>query len=208
MNQYISRLLGHSFEDGYIHRAKAYFVYTNNSRELLDEVNASVTREFGAVSSCLRTSIGGTPQIQFSATVGRKLNTLGAPQGAKTRQGTEIPSTITHGTESTIASFLGALCDDEANIRADSGSKQIALKSAKVSSLEAELDTYLNQIKDMFEVLEIRCSAPKSDRTYVRGGATKISKRIWITGSTNFATFARKIVLKHSGKQAQLQALL
>jgi hypothetical protein len=60
----------------------------------------------------------------------------------------------------------------------------------------------------MFEAIGITCSDPKRDRTYVRGGATKISKRIWITGSTNFATFARNIVLKHSGKQAQLHTLL
>jgi LAGLIDADG-like domain len=144
MNQYIARLLGHSFGDGHIHRAKAYFVYTNSCRELLDEVDESVNKEFGAVSSCRRTSIGGTPQIQFSAIVGRKLQALGAPQGSKTRQETMIPSTITKGRDATIANFLGALCDDEANVRTDSGSKQIALKSAKIASLEAELEAYLN----------------------------------------------------------------
>ena len=208
MNQRIARLLGHSFGDGYIHRAKAYFVYTNSSRELLNEVNECVTREFVPVSSCRRTSIGGTPQIQFSPVVGRKLHSLGAPQGSKTLQETIIPSTITKSSETTIANFLGALCDDEANIRTDPGSKQIALKSAKVASLETELETYLNQIKEMFEAIEISCSAPKRDRTYVRGGLTKISKRIWVTGSTNFATFARKIVLRHSEKQARVRALL
>ena len=208
MNQNTARLLGHSFGDGYIHRAKAYFVYTNSSRELLDGVKESVAREIGKVSTCLRTSICGTPKIQFSPIVGRKLQSLGALQGSKTRQETVIPSTITKGNKTTIADFLGALCDDEANVRTDSGSKQIALKSAKIASLEVELEAYLNQIKEMFDSIGITCSDPKSDRTYVRGGVTKISKRIWITGSTNFATFARNIVLKHSHKQARLHALL
>jgi hypothetical protein len=50
-------------------------------------------------------------------------------------------------------------------------------------------------------------STPKRDRTYVRGGESKISKRIWITCSTNFATFAQKIVLNCAQKQVQLHGL-
>jgi hypothetical protein len=204
----IVRLLGHSFGDGYIHKTKYYFIYTNTAKELLNEVSVNVVETFGNVSLCQRTSIGGTPQVQFSASVGRKLNQLGAPCGSKTKQPTIIPRAIIKGTEAARADFLGALCDDEAQIRPDSGSKQIALKSAKLTSLEAELDDYLNQIRELFESLEITCSAPKRDRTYVRGGEMKISKRVWITGSTNFATFARKIVLNHAQKQAQLHSLL
>ena len=208
MNQSIPRLLGHSFGDGYIHRAKWYFEYTNKAEELHDEVKESVSNIFGRVSHCRRTSIGGTPQVQFSPVVGKKLHDQGGPQGSKIRQGTIIPPTVTNGDEATIANFLGALCDDEAQIRTDSGSKQIALKSVKISSLEAELEAYLNQIREMFESLGVTCSAPKRDRTYVRRGETRISKRIWITSSTNFATFARKIVLNHSEKRARLQTLL
>ncbi len=208
MSMSIVRLLGHSFGDGYIHKAKSYFIYTNTAKELLNEVSANVAEAFGNVSSCERTSIGGTPQIQFSAMVGRKLNQLGAPRGSKTKQATVIPSSIVHGREDARAEFLGALCDDEAQVRPDSGSKQIAMKSAKLVSLEAELDDYLNQIRELFESLEIKCSTPKRDRTYVRGGETKISKRVWITGSTNFATFAQKIVLNHAQKQAQMHSLL
>src|SRR5205807_8370238 len=114
---------------------------------------------------------------------------------------------MTNGDEATIANFLGALCDDEAQIRTDSGSKQIALKSVKISSLEPELDAYLNQIREMFESLGVSCSAPERDRTYVRPGETRISKRIWITSSSNFATFARKTVLHHSEEPARLQTL-
>jgi hypothetical protein len=202
------RLLGHSFGDGYIHKSKSYFIYTNMAKELLMEVSMNVTEAFGSVSSCERTSIGGTPQLQFSARVGRELNKLGAPRGSKTKQPTAIPSQITHGTEEVKADFLGSLCDDEAQVRTDAGAKQITLKSAKLASLEAELEDYLNQIRELFESLEIRCSTPKRDRTYVRGGETKISKRVWITGSTNFATFAQKIVLNHAQKQVQLHCLL
>jgi hypothetical protein len=193
MSMSIVRLLGHSFGDGYIHKSKSYFIYT---------------KAFGNVSSCNRTSIGGTPQIQFSVIVGRELNRLGAPRGSKTKQSTFVPSQIAHGKEEAKADFLGSLCDDEAQVRTDSGSKQITLKSAKLASLEAELEDYLNQIRELFESLEIQCSTPKRDRTYVRGGETKISKRVWITGSTNFATFAQKIVLNHTQKQVQLQCLL
>ncbi len=204
----IPRLLGHSFGDGYIHKSKLYFVYTNSSKDLLREVNEDIVDEFGAVPSCHRTSVGGTPQIQFSAVVGRRLNQLGAPRGSKTKQATVIPSMVTKGNQSVIATFLGALCDDEAQVRTDSGSKQIVLKSAKLTSLEFELEQYLNQIRKLFAILGITCSTPKRDRMYIRGGEQKISKRVWITGSTNFATFARKIVLNHVQKQARLQALL
>jgi hypothetical protein len=204
----IARLLGHSFGDGYIHKTKSYFVYTNSAKELLTEVSESIARNIGSVSSCRRTSIGGTPQIQFSVAVGKKLSQLGAPRGSKTKQETVIPTSITRGNEFTKASFLGALCEDEAEVRTDNGSKQIVLKSVKIASLDAELEDYLNQIKELFESLEVSCSAPKRDRTYVRGGETKISKRVWITGCTNFATFARKIVLNHAQRQARLQSLL
>ena len=208
MSMSILRLLGHSFGDGYIHKSKSYFIYTNTARELRNEVAGQVTKNFGNVSSCERTSISGAPQIQFSAVVGRKLVQLGAPQGSKTKQPTIIPKLITKGAEVAKADFLGALCDDESQVRPDSGSKQITLKSAKLVSLEAELDQYLNQIRELFESLEIKCSTPRRDRTYVRGGEQKIAKRIWITGSTNFATFAQKIVLNHAQKQVQLQSLL
>jgi hypothetical protein len=104
----IVRLLGHSFGDGYIHKTKSYFIYTNGAKELLDEVSANVAGIFGNVPSCERTSIGGTPQIQFSATVGKKLDQLGAPRGSKTKQATVIPSGIIQGKEDAKADFLGA----------------------------------------------------------------------------------------------------
>ena len=56
MNQSIPRLLGHSFGDGYIHRAKWYFVYTNKAEELHGEVKESVSNVFG------RVFIAGEPQ--------------------------------------------------------------------------------------------------------------------------------------------------
>src|SRR5437899_13088278 len=105
---------------------------------------------------------------------------------------------MTNGDEATIANFLGALCDDEAQVRTDSGSKQIALKSVKISSLEAELEAYLNQIKEMFESLGVRCSTPKRDRTYARRGETRISKRICMTRSSNFGIVARKLMMHQS----------
>jgi hypothetical protein len=127
-----SRLLGHCFGDGYIHLRKQYFIYTNKSGTLLKAVSDEVTKEFGSKSFSLRTSIGGIPQIQFPAFVGRRLVELGAPQGAKTRQATKIPDWITKGDEQTKSEFLSALCDDEAGIRADAGFKQITIKSVKI----------------------------------------------------------------------------
>ncbi len=143
----ILRLLGHSFGDGYIHKSKSYFIYTNTTKELRNEVSSNILETFGNVSSCQRTSVGGTPQIQFSAAVGKKLVQLGAPQGSKTKQATVVPNSIFQSGELERADFLGALCDDEAQVRPDVGSKQITLKSAKLASLEAELDSYLNQIR-------------------------------------------------------------
>ncbi len=204
----IPRLLGHSFGDGYIHISKFYFIYTNTSNELLKFVTDEVTSEFDEVSFCNRTSIGGTPQVQFSAFVGRRLNEFGAPRGPKSKQKTKIPNSIMRGPESAKADFLGALCDDEAGIRPDLGSKQITIKSAKLVSLEPELDSYLNQIRELFSSLGIKCSAPNRDRTYVRAGQQKISKRIWITSSTDFVTFAQRIVLNHAEKRARLRTLL
>lgn len=204
----IPRLLGHSFGDGYIHINKFYFIYTNTSDELLKSTVADVRTQFGTSQFCERKSIGGTPQIQFPAFVGRRLNELGAPRGPKSLQRTTIPGSITHAPEQAKAEFLGALCDDEANVRADIGSKQITIKAAKLVSLEPELDDYLNQIRQLFVSLGIKCSSPKRDRTYVRKGQRKISKRIWITSRTDFATFARKIVLVHNERRARLKTLL
>src|SRR5438445_11856490 len=105
MNQSIPRLLGHSFGDGYIHRAKWYFVYTNNAEELHDEVKESVSNIFGGVSHCRRTSIGGTPQVQFSPVVGKKVNDQGGPQGSKIRQGPIITPTMPNGNDERSANF-------------------------------------------------------------------------------------------------------
>jgi len=204
----IPRLLGHSFGDGYIHINKFYFIYTNTSDTLLRLVGDGIRTQFGTSQFCRRKSVGGTPQVQFPAFVGRKLHELGAPRGPKSLQKTTIPDSIMRAPEPAKADFLGALCDDEANVRTDPGSKQITIKAAKLVSLEPELDDYLNQIRKLFEDLGIRCSDPRRDRTYVRKGRRKISKRIWITSRTEFATFARKIVLNHNERSAQLQTLL
>jgi hypothetical protein len=204
----IPRLLGHSFGDGYIHINKFYFVYTNTSEELLKLVVDEVRTQFGTSQFCERKSVGGTPQVQFPAFVGRRLHEIGAPRGPKSLQKTTIPDSIMRAPESVKADFLGALCDDEANIRPDIGSKQITIKAAKLASLEPELDDYLNQIRRLFEDLGIKCSQVRRDRTYVRRGQRKISKRIWITSRTEFATFARKIVLNHDERRARLKTLL
>jgi hypothetical protein len=201
-------LLGHSFGDGYIHINKFYFVYTNTSEELLKLVVDEVRTQFGTSQFCERKSVGGTPQVQFPAFVGRRLHEIGAPRGPKSLQKTTIPDSIMRAPESVKADFLGALCDDEANIRPDIGSKQTTIKAAKLVSLEPELDDYLNQIRRLFEDLGIKCSQVRRDRTYVRRGQRKISKRIWITSRTEFATFARKIVLNHDERRARLKTLL
>jgi hypothetical protein len=137
-----SRLLGHCFGDGYIHLRKHYFIYTNKSETLLKFVIAQVAREFGSNTNsfCERASIGGTPQVQFPASVGRSLMDVDAPCGAKTRQATKIPDWILNRDEQTRSDFLSALCDDEAGVRADLGSKQITIKSAKSKTLSRELD--------------------------------------------------------------------
>ena len=111
-----------------------------------------VRTRFGTSQFCERRSVGGTPQVQFPALVGRKLNELGAPRGPKSLQKTTIPDSIMQAPEPVKAEFPGALCDDEANVRTDIGSKQITIKAAKLVSLEPGLDQHLNQIRPLFEV--------------------------------------------------------
>ena len=38
VENYVARLLGHAFGDGYIHATKYYFIYTNKSKDLTNEV--------------------------------------------------------------------------------------------------------------------------------------------------------------------------
>src|SRR2546430_16203499 len=57
MNQCIPRLIGHSFGDGYIHRAKWYFVYTNNAEELRNLRAEDPAESLGKTSSTANSSI-------------------------------------------------------------------------------------------------------------------------------------------------------
>ncbi|MCS7142161.1 MAG: hypothetical protein NZ888_08305, partial [Candidatus Nitrosocaldus sp.] len=123
-----------------------------------------VNEVFGEVAKCVRKSIGGVPQIQFSVKVGRELSNMGAPIGAKANNTTKIPDVVMKGDESIKREFLGALCDDEAWIRIEPNSTQICLKVAKLVELEHDLDAYLNQLKHVFNSLGIECSTPKTDR--------------------------------------------
>ncbi len=163
---------------------------------------------FGMDTFCRRLSIGGTPQRQFPAEVGRKLYRLGAPRGSKSRQSTQVPQMVMEGDERTKADFLGAICDDEAEVRIQSGSKQITIKAAKIASLDYELNEYLNRLRRLFLDLGIDCSTPHVDRSYQIKGEERIVKRIWITGHNNFARFADRICLFHANKAARVQTLL
>ena len=209
MENYVARLLGHAFGDGYIHATKYYFIYTNKSKDLINEVKDLVMKCFPKVSICKRYSIGGIPQLQFSAKVGRFLQTLGAPKGAKSKQSTRVPQIILYGDTIMKREFLGALCDDEAEIRTNKDCRQITLKAAKLVKLEKELDCYLRQLKQLFYDLGIKCSEPKSDRVYrTRRGEDKIVKRIWITGHDNLILFAKKIPISNREKLRQIKAFL
>ena len=58
MENCVARLLGHAFGDGYIHATKYYFIYTNKSKDLINEVKDLVMKCFPKVSICKRYSIG------------------------------------------------------------------------------------------------------------------------------------------------------
>ena len=178
MKSYVARLLGHAFGDGYIHATKYYFIYTNKNKDLTNEVKHLVMMCFPEASICERRSIGGIPQIIFYG------------------------STLMKG------EFLGALCDDEVDIRTSKDCQQITLKVAKLVKLEKELDYYLRQLKEPFHDLGIKCSEPKFDRIYqTRRGEDKIVKRIWITGHDNLTLFARKTPILNREKLRRIKSL-
>ena len=199
-----SRLLGHAFGDGSIHKKKRYFIYTNSTPELQTEVNDIVTKIFGKVALNIGTSIAGTPRYQYSNKVGKTLCKRGAPVGSKMLQKTSVPIWILNGDKRIKASFLGALFDDDGYLRDSECNRQIVLKATKIHQLEDNLRDYLNQVREMLESLGIRTSEIKFDQLKSRkDGCEMLSLRFWITGKENIIKFRERIPLSHPSKKVK-----
>lgn len=203
-----SRLLGHVFGDGSIHKNKRYFIYTNATPKLQIEVKGIVMKIFGKVPFNIGTSIAGTPRYQYSNKVGKALWKRGAPVGSKMMQVTSIPTWILNGNNKVKASFLGALYDDDGYLRDSESSRQIVLKATKIHHLEDNLRDYLNQVREMLEILGIHTSEIKSDQLKSRkDGCEMISLRFWITGKENIIKFRERIPLSHPSKKVKFNGL-
>ena len=207
-NEDLSRLIGHAFGDGSIHKKKEYFIYTNSNVEMQETVTKLVEKQFGKVSQNNGTSIGGTPRRQFSNKVGRELVKLGAPRGSKVLQETKVPIWILDGSKEIKSSFLAALFDDEGNFRNDA-SKQIAFKAAKEISRQSNLEQYLEQLTKMLNEIGIKTSGIKKDQIKKRkDGIEIVSLRFWITGKVNFSAFKENIPLRHPDKLRNLNEMV
>ncbi len=203
-----SRLLGHVFGDGSIHKNKKYFIYTNATSELQSEVNKTIIGLLGKVPFNIGTSIAGTPRYQYSNKVGKFLLKKGAPLGSKIMQKTSVPKWILDGNEKIQTIFLGALFDDDGYFRDSAKCRQIVLKTAKVSYLEDSLRDYLAQIIQMLGNLGISTSDIKSDQLKTRkDGCEIVSLRFWITGKNNIMKFHEKIQLSHPSKKVKFDDL-
>lgn len=203
-----SRLLGHVFGDGSIHKSKKYFIYTNATPELQSEVNETVVSLLGEVPFSIGTSIAGTPRYQYSNVVGKFLIEKGAPLGSKIMQRTSVPKWILDDNEKTQAIFLGALFDDDGYFRDSVNCRQIVLKTAKASYLEDSLRDYLTQIIEMLDNFRISTSDIKSDQLKTRkDGCEIISLRFWITGKDNLMKFRERIQLSHPSKKVKFDDL-
>jgi len=207
-NANLARLVGHAFGDGNIHKRKFYFIYTNSNRKLREIVKKIIKKEFKEVKITHRKSGKKIPQLQFPAKIGRKIIEMGGIAGSKVRQPTKIPEWIKNGSKKIKANFLAAIFDDEGYFRDTSGCKQIVLKFSKLKSLEANLDEFLGEIRQLLQDLGIRVSPIKNDQLKQnKKGETIISKRIWITGKENFKEFKRKIPIVHPEKVRKLSNL-
>ncbi len=203
-----SRLLGHAFGDGSIHGSKRYFIYTNATPELQTEVKDIVMRLFGKVSLNIATSIAGTPRYQYSNKVGYALCKRGAIAGSRVLQKTLLPEWICNGNDKVKASFLGALFDDDGYLRDSKNSKAIVLKATKIHYLEDNLRDYLNQIREMLEILGICASEIKFDQLKSRkDGCEMLSLRFWISGKENILRFKEQIPLSHPSKKVKFDNL-
>lgn len=203
-----SRLLGHVFGDGSIHKNKKYFIYTNATPELQTEVKDIVMKIFGKVPFNIGTSIAGTPRYQYSNKVGYALCKRGAPAGSRVLQKTFIPAWVYNGNNKTKASFLGALFDDDGYLRDSKRSRAIVLKATKIHYLEDNLRDYLNQIREMLESLGICTSEIKFDQLKSRkDGCEMLSLRFWIIGKENIIKFKEGIPLSHPSKKVKFSDL-
>ena len=201
----LARLLGHSFGDGNIHRSKHYFIYTNSNKKLQERVKKLVKKEFKDVKICERRSGMGVTQLQFSAKVGRKLEELGGIRGSKVHQSFQVPQWIKDGEEKVKVNFLAAIFDDEGYFRDSRGCKQIVLKFSKTKRLEDSLVNFLKEISQLLNELGIKASDIKKDQEKSNStGEIIVSKRIWITGKTNFIRFKEKIPISHPIKKRKL----
>ena len=208
MNERIARLIGHTFGDGYIHKEKFYFIYTNSNQKLLEFVSEIIEKEFGNLKVIKRKSGKNVPQLQFPAKIGRKISELGGIVGSKVHQSIRIPNWIKNGSEKIKTSFLAAIFDDEGYFRDTKGCKQIVIKFSKAYELENNLNEFLEDIREMLLQLDIKVSVIKNDQIKQnKKGKIIISKRIWVTGRNNFLKFREKIPLIHPEKIEKLLRL-
>lgn len=208
-NKNFARLVGHVFGDGYLHKNKKYFIYTNSNKHLHKLVQKLVQKEFGNVKFNEGTSIAGVKRIQYANKVGKKLSELGAPVGSKVLQEIEIPIWILNGSEEVKSQFLGALYDDEGYFRFDRKARQIVFKCAKEIKLKNNLVRYLSQIKLLLKDFEIESSEIKRDQIKKRvDGKEMVSLRFWITKNENFQKFKNKISIFHPNKISSLDKMI
>ena len=163
-----SRLIGHIFGDGSIHKNKLYYVYTNSNNELQENVKNLIESIYKNVKLNIGTSVAGTPRYQYSNFIGKEFVKIGAPQGSKILQPISVPKWIMNGTKEIKSEFLGALFDDEGYFRDNKKCQQIVFKSSKIIKFKGNLINYLQQITDLLNSIGIETSQIKFDRLYIR----------------------------------------
>ena len=173
------------------------FFYTNQQRELIDEVinnvqgvtgNTKYTLHFRKRNDCY--------ELKFPPLIGIVLNYFGAPRGKKIYQDFTIPDWITTSNKEIKQEFLRALFDDESCVRNYRKTRAIILAFGKLKRYKESLENFMNEIKKILQEFEICTGKLCLQQEY----KNRIMLRFGINKKENLFKFKKYIGFMHLKK--------
>ncbi len=196
----LSSIVGHLIGDGnlskdpYVGDFRFY-----GTKHKLEGIKKDVKIIFRIVPKNFYARKGGYVLKYNNAIIARVLSLVGVPRGNKTNQSFHLPYWIISGNKDLKKSFLCALCDDElSSFNKDKKGYfyPLRLKFNKNEKLINSGIKFLEEIKQLFEDLDVQCSNIKINNSRFINKYGEINRSLYFNISArryNLNKFARNV---------------
>jgi intein/homing endonuclease len=154
-NEKLASLFGHILGDGCIKTKEENAYYTNKSKELIEEVKATIKELFGVEIKENFNNIRKFYEVYPPKTIAKFLVLCGFPKGQKTKQITTIPDWIKEGSNEIKVAFIRALFDDDSTVINDKGNRAISFGMNKKKSLIESHNMFMEDVRKILFSLGI-----------------------------------------------------